>query len=296
MSRLSTIPAALLAHILGGTTRLATGLQIVRLDGDIFAFTSHDVDDSLSSITYTANPGLQASDIMISANASVGNLELTTLHDGTLFTTMDIFNGAWTNAAFTIFRYNWSNLVDGIDTLLVGTFGEAKIQLNTVVVELRDLRQYFQQNVGAASTRDCRYRLGSTDKNNGGLCLKDLTSFTTTSTITSAASNRQFTDSALAVADDFFGDGEISFSSGPNSGAGIRRKIKTYSSATKTFTLWLPFYGTVAAGQVYTAIAGCRKRRSEDCLTKFNNVLNFGGEPDRKGLDDLTQAAPAPNV
>ncbi len=283
---MKSLPANLATHVAGRTTSLATALLITRVDGTVFGFTSHDRDDVVSGVTYRANPGLAVTSIEIAASPAVGNLELTTLHDGTVFTTADVFNGVWRNAAFTLFRYNWASISDGIDTLLTGTFGQVEIKLNAVVVELRDLRQYLQQPVGSASSKTCRYRLGSTDKNNGGLCLKDLTTFTYTGTLTGVTSNQVFQDTARAEAVNWFDEGEITFTSGANNG--ISAKIKSHA-ADGTFTLALPLYGTVAVGDTYSVIAGCRKRLSEDCVTKFNNVLNFGGEPHRQGLNDLTK-------
>jgi hypothetical protein len=48
-------------------------------------------------------------------------------------------------------------------------------------------------------------------------------------------------------------------------------------------------------GDTYSVHAGCRKRLAEDCLAKFDNVLNFQGEPHRPTVDDLT-ASPEPNA
>ena len=289
---MKTLPASLAAHIASRVTSLATALRITRTDGEIFGFTTHDVNDVVSGVTYSSSPGLDVTDIVLAASVAVGNLELTTLHDGTTFTTADVLGGVWRNAAFIIFRYNFASIGDGIDTLLTGTFGEFELKQNSVVAELRDLRQYLQQPVGSASSKTCRYRLGSTDKNNGGLCLKDISgaTFTVTGTLTSATSNQVFRDSSRTEAVNWFDEGEITFNSGANSG--ISAKVKSYA-VDGTFTLALPLLGTVAIGNTYTAIAGCRKRLAEDCVAKFNNVLNFGGEPHRKGINSLTKPAVA---
>ena len=45
----------------------------------------------------------------------------------------------------------------------------------------------------------------------------------------------------------------------------------------------------IQVGDTLSALAGCGKRLSEDCDTRFNNVLNFQGEPHAPALDDLTQ-------
>jgi len=281
-----TLPTNLDAHIATRETTLATALKITREDATVFGFTTHDVSDPVDGVTYSANPGLDVTDIVIAANAAVGNMELTTLHDGTVFTTADILNGVWRNAAFIIFRYNWASLADGIDTLLSGTFGEATLRQNTVVVELRDLRQYLQQSVGDASSKTCRARLGD------ARCAKVLTSFTYTGTLTGATSNQVFRDSARAEEVNWFDEGEITWTGGANDG--LSAKIKSHA-ADGTFTLALPMYGTVAIGDTYSVVAGCRKRLAEDCVAKFDNVLNFVGEPHRQGLNDLTKAA-APSV
>ena len=283
---MKTLPTNLAAHVATRSTTMATALKITRPDASVFAFTTHDVDDIISGVTYKANPGLDVTNIEITATAAVGNLELTTLHDGTIFTIADILGGVWRNSAFTIFRYNWASIGDGIDTLLAGTFGEVKVMLNTVVAELRDLRQYLQQSVGDASSKTCRARVGD------ARCTKDLTAFTFTGTLTGVTSNQVFRDSARANPADFFGEGEITFSSGAN--AGLSAKVKAYA-ADGTFTLALPMTHTVAIGNTYRAVAGCRKRLVEDCVAKFGNVLNFVGEPHRQGVNDLTKS-PVPSV
>lgn len=291
---MKSLPAALAAHVATRETTLATALKITRTDGQVFGFTTHDVDDVVSSVTYSANPGLDVTDIIIDASGAVGNLELRTLHDGTTFTTAEVLGGVWRNAAFVIFRYNWADLAGGIDTLLAGTLGEVELKQNSVVAELRDLRQYLQQPVGSLSSKTCRYRLGSTDKNNGGLCLKDISGapFTMPFTVTSVTSASVFRDSARTEAADWFGEGEILWLTGNN--AGISKKVKTYD-ADGTFTLALPLLSAIQVGDTGTAIVGCRKRLEEDCRDKFDNVLNFGAEPHRQGINDVTKSV-ASNV
>lgn len=149
-----------------GTTKLATALRVTRLDGQIYGFTTHHSDHEIAGVEYLANPGLNAMDIVIASGVSVGNLELVTLHDGTVFTTADIMNGRWTNAKFLIFRYNVDAVeinsppITAVDKALSGTFAEVKIMQNLVLVELLDLRELLNQPVGKVSSETCRDRLG----------------------------------------------------------------------------------------------------------------------------------------
>jgi len=291
---MKTIPVNLAAHIATKRTTLATALKVTREDGTVYGWTTHDINDPVDNgdgggeVTYLANPGLKVTAIQIASGAAVGNLELTTLHDGTVFTTGDILGGKWRNAAFSIFRYNYDALADGVEWILAGTLGEFSLRKNTVIIELRDLRQYLQQTVGSASSKTCRARLGDS------LCTVSLVGspgfYTVTGTLDSVTSQQIFRDSTRTEAADFFGEGTFEFTSGANAGQKVR--VKEYA-ADGTFTLWGQMFGTVDGTETYEAVAGCRKRIDEDCIAKFDNVLNFQGEPHRKGIDDLTKSPKA---
>lgn len=163
---MKVIPIALAAHTDTGCTTLATALKITRVDNEIHAFTTHDRDATIDGVVYRSQPGLIITDIVIAAGAQVGNLELRTLDDEEIFTTADVMNGRWRNGTFRIFRYNWNAVgvnsppTTDIDTLLTGTLGEVHILKNEIESELRDLRQYLQQEVGRISSQTCRDRLG----------------------------------------------------------------------------------------------------------------------------------------
>jgi uncharacterized phage protein (TIGR02218 family) len=283
------IPIDLAAHQALPATTIADALLVERLDGTVFGFTSADTDVTISSVLYHASPGLLVTQIDWSAGFNVDNLELTTLHDGTVFDQADILSGVWRNADFSLFRYNHADPTDGIDGLMTGTVGEVQLLQNTVVVELRGLQQYLQQPVGMVSTKTCRASFADFPQPASARALCGLTaaSFTVTGEVTSVTSNQVFTDSALAQAADYFGEGILTWTTGPSTGQ--RAKVKLFSGGQ--FTLVSPMIGTVAVGHEFSVIAGCRKRLEEDCITKFNNVLNFHGEPHRPLVDQITKPA-----
>lgn len=278
-------PAGLAAHYALDATTLAYGLKIVRADAQVFGFTSFDRDQTISGVLYTTSPGLDVTGIAMSAALNVDNLELTTLDDGTVFTKADVFDGIWRNAAFTLFKYNWASLADGIDILLTGTLGEGELRRATVVFELRGLQQYLQQPVGDVSTPTCRARLGD------ARCRKDLTAFRFVGTVTTAG-QRTFIASAMAQASDYFTEGQVDWLTGAN--AGRTRRVKTHTVGG-IFTVDIPMILAVAIGDTFRATAGCMHRLMQDCGPKFDNVPNFVGEPHRPTLNDLTKPA-EPNV
>jgi uncharacterized phage protein (TIGR02218 family) len=275
---MKTLPALLDTHYSGGTTTLADLLKITRTDGEIFAFTSAADDVTISGQLYTSAQGLNISSIEVSAGFAVDNLELTTLDDGTVFTKVEVLSGVWRNADFVISRYNWQTPTDGVEVRMAGTVGEVNMHRGYITAELRGLQQYLQQPIGSVSSKTCRARLGDT------LCAKDLTAFTHTGTVTSAASNQVFTASAMAQAADYFAEGILTWTGGVN--AGLIVKVKGF--ATGVFTLMLPMLQTITAGDTFSVVAGCQKRLT-DCTTKFNNVLNFQGEPHLPGIDEMTR-------
>lgn len=273
------IPIGLANHYATRMTTVADGIRIVREDGAEYNYTSHDQDSLIDSVTYDASQGLLVSSIVSQAGLAVDNLELTTLDDGTLFTASDIKSRKWTNARFTMFRYNWTNPSSGIDICIIGKFGELTWRQDDIVIELRGITQAMQQDVSRKSSKTCRARLGNTR------CGVDLTPYTVTGSITGVTDTQTFRDAGRTEALDIFTEGEFVFTAGPN--RGLRGKIKSYL-ANGTFTMALPYASTVTIGDAYTAIYGCRKRLT-DCATPFNNVRRFDGEPHRQLTNDITQ-------
>jgi len=273
-----TLPTSLAAHVASGTTTLADLLKITRKDGAVYAFTSAGDDVTIGGVTYIASQGLDISSLEVSAGLAVDNLELTTLDDGSTFTRLDVLSGKWRNAAFTISRYNWASPSDGIEVRMVGTIGEVHLKRGSIVAELRGLQQALQQPIGSVTSKTCRARLGD------ALCTKSLTAFTFTGSVTTATSAQVFTASALTQAADFFAEGILTWTGGPSSGLAV--KVKGFTGGV--FTLSLPMLSAVVLGDTFSVIAGCQKRL-EDCRDKFNNVLNFQGEPHLPGIDQMTQ-------
>lgn len=275
-----TIPALLLANYQGDAPSLAWGVLITRADATAYGWTSADRDAVIGAVTYRSAPGLDVASFAASAGYAVDNTEITVLADDSIVTRVDILAGRWNNAAFTLFRYNWASVSDGIDVVASGFLGELQPRRGAYVTELRGLQQYLQQPIGAVSTKTCRARLGDE------MCKVDLAPFTVTGTLTGVTSNQVFADTARTEADDWFAEGILTWTGGLNDG--LRQKVKTYAS--DTFTLSLPMVYTVQIGDTYSVVAGCRKRLDEDCVAKFDNALNFQGEPHRPTVDELTSS------
>ena len=294
---MKTIPAALEVHYALGATTFAHGLLVTREDAEVFAFLSDTTAATIDGQYYDGTLGLELTQIVVSAGAAVGNMELTALRDGTVFKTAEIFAGVWKKAAFEIFRYDRTTPGSGRDVLLAGVLGEVRLFENKVVAELRDLRQYLQQPLGSNSSKLCRYRFGYHDTgglNGASRCGVDILGspgLTGYGTVSVRDSDQHFRAAAMTgFSEHAFTDGIVTFHSGLNAGFSMQIKTHMYEGSPSQlwFTLQQAMPYAIAAGDTFTAEFGCRKRL-EDCIA-FGNVLNFGGEPHRPGMDALMSA------
>jgi uncharacterized phage protein (TIGR02218 family) len=287
---MKTLPSALADDFEEVSTTLAYFMRVARTDGEVFGFTSVDRVVTVDGLDY--EPGFDLSALASGEGLNVDNLEVTILPDleGGTVTRLDLLTGKWNNAEFQIFEANYLAPENGINPLKMGNTGEVKVNDCSYVLEFRDSLQIVQQPQGDVLSKNCRARLGDSK------CRVDLTDFTVTGDLSAIASRQVFTDSARTEPEDWFGEGEITITSGANEG--YRQKVKTFVGGVFTLSLPLPF--DLEVGDEYTAIAGCRKRHDRsldnpdgvsDCIDKFDNILNFQGEPHGGGLDKLTRGA-----
>jgi len=278
------IPVALAAHYALPGTTLCQCLKITRRDGEIFGLTTLDDEITVDGQLYV--PGLEVSNLVSSSGLSVDNLDLTILPDDDALLEADILAGLWDNCSFIIFACNYETPGDGVDVLKRGTGGEAKVGDNSYTLELRGLSQALQQTVGISTSRTCRAHFADfPDQALSAPCGLDPVDFTEVGAITSVTSRQLASDDGRAEASDWYGDGFLTFTSGLNEG--YRRQVKSFAAGA--FTFMLPFPFDIQVGDTYSVIAGCHKRHDVDCKTKFDNILNFQGEPHLPGVDILTK-------
>jgi uncharacterized phage protein (TIGR02218 family) len=276
---MKTLPAGLAAHVALGSTTLAFLLLITRTDGKSFAFTSADTDATINSVRYRSAPGLDISQIVTTAGLNVDNLELSTLDDQTVFLRGEVLDGFWNDAAFTIARYNFADSSGETETLMKGSIGMVRLMFGHIVAELRGLQQYLQQPLGSITSKTCRARLGDSR------CKVNLPASGVAGQILSVSGKELMTDAISA--DTRYSEGTITFTSGALSGQ--TRRVKS-SVISGLIVLSEPIFQSLAAGDTFTIFPGCTKR-IEDCSGKFNNILNFQGEPHLPSTDSLTSPA-----
>lgn len=266
---------------------------ITRTDGQIFAFTSLDRDVVFRGVTHKSCDSLaSAATEMASSLGSTGNSELDGILSDDSITEEDLYNGLFDGALVEIWMIPWENAGGEIPfRLLAGTMGDVsqgKLSFNAEVITPGATMQ--QKPLLDVYTPGCRYELGD-DR-----CKFDLDATTVSGSVTglsvpsgpNSANRRIFIDSSRAEAEGFFEHGEITWTSGANTG--LSSEVKSFSGGN--FVLWDALLHPIQIGDSYTAKQGCDKA-SDTCKNKFNNFVNYGGFPDVPGQDQILKTPDA---
>lgn len=275
----------LATHYAGSVTTLALLVKITRTDAQVFGFTTHDRALTYLGVEFlSSNAAPSVSDLQHSAGLEVDNGQI----DGALndsVTESDAEAGLWSSARVEVWRVNWADLTQGHEVLGVGELGEIG----------HDGRRYTVEFTGRTHKLGriiTRHYLPSCDADLGDArCGVDLEALRVAGTVSATSSNRNFTDSMLAQAADYFTYGVVTWVTGANAGRSM--EVKDHA-AGGVFTLQLGMARTIAIGDTFTVVPGCNKllRTAEatfggDCKVKFSNAANFRGFDLVPGIDAI---------
>jgi uncharacterized phage protein (TIGR02218 family) len=277
---MKTISSALQAHLTGELTTLATLVKITRVDGTIKSFTTHDQNITIASVTYLADGALTPSAIESRAGLAVDNLEVTGILDSADIADADIEAGLYDFARIDVYACNWADLTQGTVQVRRGWLGQVTSADVHYVAELRGLHDLLQRPVGDYYTPECRFDLGDAN------CCVNLSTQTSTGTVTSVTDNANFTDTAQTAANGIFAYGKLTWASGANKGQSM--EVKAWNNSSQLFTLWLPMPNAIGVGDAYSVTPGCDKRFAT-CRDTFSNGTNFGGFPYVPGVGNILQ-------
>jgi len=304
-----SIPPALAAHLQGEALTLAYCLQLIPRSAwdfsidpetgdllqtlarpeEILGFTTHDADLTLPltrgvvdySVTFEALNSVVVTALRQELGAPVGSMDVAGLIRSDRVTTADLLAGRYDGAELTLFLVNWASLSDGTLTLARGWWGAVTLIDGEWRAEYRSLAQRLQQYVVEITSATCRVvQLG--DRR----CKVNLAPFQFSRTVTAVADNRNFTFGADSHASGYFAAGRVIWTSGANAGLSQEIKRNTPSGGAQGIELQMAAPFPVSIGDVATLEAGC-DRRLATCRDRFNNVINFRGEPSVPGSEVL---------
>lgn len=261
----------------GCLTTIAWAWKITRSDGTIYRFTSLDVPLIFDGQTWNECDSLVGSAIEINNDVAPANMDVMGVIDDATITEDDIRAGLFDGAAVQVWAVDWSDTTR-YRFILAAIIGQIKGSRSRFSAELRGLLDLIQVPQGRVVSPECRADLGD------ARCQVDVDALAVSTTVDVAVSRRQIVAGALTQADNYWQYGTVEFTSGDNDG--LSKEIKT-SQNTGNIVLSEPFPYEIAIGDDFDIRPGCGKRRGEDCRDKFANAVNFQGEPDLPGLDEL---------
>lgn len=272
------------SHLAGDVTTLAICWQLTLASGTVYGFTDYTSDIIIGGVTCKAATGFSPTSIETKDRFSVDNLDVQGILDSASITEADIMGGKYDFAEILIFMVNASDLTQGAIIHRRGWLDEVTIRNGQFVAEVRGLAQKLTQNIGELYSPTCRAIFGD------GRCKANLASYSFNGTVNIVTSRQVFISNAMTQAPGYFSAGEVVWLTGAN--AGRRMEIKEFFN--KQFTLVLPMPNAIAVGDTFTAIAGCDKTIGT-CAIKFNNAVNFRGEPYVPGMDKMLATAATAN-
>lgn len=275
------------------THRFATLWRIERTDGIKLLFTDHDAALNFNYLqalaipgtgsigtdeVYTPIGGISSSAKQKQAGMQDSNIDLKGVIDSAAITQADLQFGRYRDAKVIEILTDWKHPT-------MGAF-----QINTYyITALTNTKEYWQATVSALPiwlrrangwvySHACRYDLF--DKN----CTLNKASFAVSGSVTTVINDRRtFTSTGLANPIGYFAYGYIVWNSGFN--VGLSTDIKNHSILHQ-IELQLNTPGPIFVGDTFTAYPGCDKLKGT-CLTKFSNLINFGGYPYLPGNDKV---------
>ena len=275
--------SALATHLAGEVTTLASCWRVTRKDGAEFFFTDHDRDLVVDGQVYQASTGYSRTAIMNDASLSVDNLDVDGVFDAATITEEALRAGLFDHAEVRVFLVNWADLSMGVLKMRRGWFGEVVLNENGKFrTELRGMAQALQQRLGEIYSPECRADLGD------ARCKVNLATWTRTGTVTGVTDRAVFTATidGAATTDGWFNGGLLTWVTGANAGRGI--EVKSWTAGTGRIELFIAMGYAIVIGDTFGVYPGCDKRL-ETCIGRFNNVINFRGEPYVPGIDAMMQ-------
>jgi uncharacterized phage protein (TIGR02218 family) len=278
-----TINGSLQTKLTSGTTTLCHITRITRKDGVIKRFTDHNTDVVVGGFTYESNDSVLISAITTATNNGMQSTNCDVIFSTSGIADIDVVRGVYDNATVTF------AIVDYTDTAL----GEIVLMTGIITVfdvtdkgrgsfEIRGLLTRGDARVGEYYSAECRADLGDTR------CKVNLATYQTTGVV-------HLVERATSLQVDFVGNpgngfyafGVLTFTSGNNTGISLEVMSQVAIDATyDRIILPLAFPYTPEVGDAFVLTAGCNHQK-DTCKTKFNNLVNFRGEPFVPGQDIL---------
>lgn len=251
--------------------------RLERADGVTIGFVSHDRDLVIDNLRYRAAPGMVPSTIALSDSLEMDSVDIAGVMTSAAIAEADLIAGRWNGARLHISLVNWESAEDEPMHLISGEFGEITRSGDAFRVEMLGGTSFLDEAIAPLTSPTCRVRLGDRD------CKVNLAAHQAEMELTQIIESQlEFSELQGQAADYVYG--ELRWLSGDNCGlsfaiiSGVGSVIRLADQPTRPVVL----------GDRALLTAGCDKNFST-CRDRFQNSINFRGEPYLPGNDLLTR-------
>lgn len=255
---------------------VATFWRVLRRDGVALGFSSHNRDMIFDGLLYRSAPGMVPSAIRRNADLAADAVEVQGMLAHDAISEDDMRTGRYDGARIAIGLVDWETRERA--TLFLGELGNIREQSGKFEAELQSAKASLELDAVPRTSPTCRAVFCDTG------CRLNTVNFTHLATVQSvddATSKVIFSDGPVASQ---MLHGDVRWLDGPNAGL-IMRVI---DADINGLTLDSPLDHLPSAGERAFLREGC-DHTIATCDSRFNNALNFRGEPFLPGNDLLTR-------
>ncbi|HZX51479.1 MAG TPA: DUF2163 domain-containing protein [Pseudomonas sp.] len=279
-------------HVADWQTRVYCARVVPAGDHPVIRLAGYPVDLVMSNgEVYLTENGYEFSGLSETSDMSASSVDLDGILQLGAVSRDDLASGIYDNARVYVFATSWAAPIEDEEPLSLMFWGKVEFDdsRDTYTVQLMGAKDVLSQSVGRTYSASCPWTLfdqtidGRIIATSRSRCTgpranpdgPDIADYLVTGALTSVTSQNVFADSARVEVDDWFAYGEIMFTTGAN--VGLRpSQIKIFASGQ--IELHEALFYAPQVGDEYKMIPGCRKRLVEDCIGKFGNAINNGGQ------------------
>lgn len=238
----------------------------IRLDAEVFRYTSNDSDLTVQANLYEAIP-IQRSGVKHTADQDQDRL-IVTLPGTNPFVQKYVLSVPGRGAVLTVKQFHRADADAQLVTVFKGIIRSVAFQQNGRVAELqawpiasaksRIIPRHTYQGLCNHMLYDARCKISESDP-----------AFEKFLAVSAVSGSNITVPGAGAFGADFFEAGFVEFQDDFRA---------VTDQATDVLTLLIPF-AVSPLGQTVRLLAGCKHRLQQDCVNKFQNAINFGGFP-----------------
>lgn len=214
-----------------GVIKLALLYKVVRGDGTVFGFTTHDRRLRVDGVVYEALAAVDPTNIRQESGGDVDSTDFVGALTSNCITEEDLVAGRYDDASVTVYMYSWGDPAAGTVTMFRGSVSDVTLETGTWTAAVRSTMQRYRQQIGELYSPTCRvFQLGDARcKVNLAGHTVDGSPITSVVTVLSLDSQLALHFSGGVNSNGFYSYGTLTAMSGKN--RGVVREVKLHSDS-----------------------------------------------------------------